>query len=97
MIIRKLQEIANNSLYDAILLAESRSFPFKSIYIDPNGECAITFKGHIPERIIQEFFFDINPNINCDSTIDNEEVIYNVDFTYYNSTTEIYTREGWKY
>lgn len=97
MLIHNISQVENKSLHDAILIARLQGFSLESVYIDPNQECAIRFKGQMPESVIQEFFFNINPNVNCDSRIEDEELEYNVDFTYYPSFTEIYTREGWKF
>ena len=97
MIIREISKIQNNLLHDAILIAENMGFKFKSLYVDRNWECSITFDGEMPEKAIQLFFANINPNVNCDSMISDEEVVYNLDYTYGEDKTEIYTRDGWKY
>ena len=100
MRITELKHIGNDTLYDAVYLT-SLHFPFVSLYIDPNGECALTFKGELPEKEIQSFFFNMNPNINSDSKIEDERIEYNLDYTYRNFGqgffTEIYTRDGWRY
>ena len=97
MIIREISKIQNNLLHDAILIAENMGFKFKSLYIDKDNECAVDFEGEMPEEVIQLFFSNLNPNVNCDSMISDEEVVYNRDYTYGEDETEIYTREGWKY
>ena len=99
MIIREISKITNDSLHDAILIAENMGFKFKSLYVDRNWECSITFDGEMPEKAIQLFFANINPNVNCDSEISEEIVVYNKDYTYGfdDLLTEIYTRDGWKY
>lgn len=99
--ITELNHISNDMLHDAAYLT-SLNYPFVSLYIDPNGECALTFKGELPEKEIQAFFFNMNPNINCDSKIEDEKIEYNLDYTYRDCGkqgffTEIYTRDGWKY
>ena len=97
MIIRELSKVTNAPLHDAIYLAELKGYKFLSLYIDRDKECAITFKGEIPEEEIKRFFFNINPNVTCDSEVANEEVVYNRDYDYSANTTSIYTRDGWKY
>lgn len=74
MLIHNISQVENKPLHDAILIAKLQGFSLESVYIDPNQECAIRFKGQMPENIIQEFFFNINPNINCDSRIEDEEL-----------------------
>ena len=56
------------------------------VYIDPDKECAVEFKGHMSEEDIKLFFFNMNPNITG-----------GIDYTYRENSTEIYTRDGWKY
>lgn len=101
MILHKLEEIKNASLHDAILITtltdNGDKYSLVDVYIDPNKECAIEFKGHMSEKDIKLFFFNMNPNITSESSPKNERAEYNLDYSYRNDVTEIYTREGWKY
>lgn len=98
MIIRDLNNVENAMLHDAILIA-SYTYNFNRVYVDPNKECAIIFSGKMSEKDIQNFFFNMNENITCDSCIKDEKVEEGYDYQYdsKNDVTEIYTRNGWKY
>jgi len=67
------------------------------VYIDPDKECAVEFKGHMSEEDIKLFFFNMNPNITSKSSSKDEKVTGGIDYTYRENSTEIYTRDGWKY
>ena len=95
MIIRELSKVNNGILYDAILLATYAGYPMKSVYVDCDNECAVTFDGEMTELIIKEFFFSMNSNVTCD--LEPEDVVYDEDYQYIDGNTVIYTKEGWKY
>ena len=95
MIIRELSKVKNAVLHDAILVATYQKHSFVSVYVDPNKECAITFLGELPEKDIQLFFANLNPDTTC--AIEDEKIEYNIDYTYYDGRTKIYTRIGYKY
>ena len=101
-IIRELNKVENNKLHDAILLTtlvDNNKYKFIKVYVDPNKECAIYFKGHLPYRYIQLFFFNLRDNITSSSKIEDEEIIAfkDYEYNYDDNTTAIYTRDGWKY
>lgn len=57
-IIRTLNKVENASLQDAILLTEltdNNKYNFTKLYINPNRECTIYFKGILPLKAIQAF------------------------------------------
>lgn len=61
-IIRELNKVENALLHDAILLTElinDNKYNFIKLYIDPNHECAVYFKGILSHRDIQSFFFNL--------------------------------------
>ena len=101
-IIRELNKVENASLHDAILLTElinNNKYNFIKLYIDPNSECAIYFKGLLSHRDIQAFFFNLRDDITSSSRIEDEsiEAFKDYEYNYDNNTTAIYTRDGWKY
>ena len=101
-IIKDLYKVENNKLYDAILLTElinDNKYNFIKLYIDPNSECAIYFKGLLSHRDIQAFFFNLRDDITSSSRIEDEniEAFKDYEYDYDNTTTAIYTRDGWKY
>lgn len=101
-IIRRLKEVKNSKLHDAILLTtlvDNNKYTFIKVYIDPNKECAIYFKGLLSYRDIQAFFFNLRDDITSSSKIEDEKIkaLREFEYDYDNNTTAIYTRDGWKY
>ena len=65
-IIRELHKIENNKLHDAILLTElinDNKYNFIKLYVDPNDECAVYFKGLLSYKDIQPFILKMAGNI----------------------------------
>lgn len=101
-IIRRLKEIKNSKLHDAILLTtlvDNNKYTFIKVYVDPNKECAIYFKGLLSYKDIQSFFFNLRDGITSSSKIEDEKIkaLREFEYDYDNNTTAIYTRDGWKY
>ena len=101
-IIRDLYKVENSKLYDAILLTElinDNKYNFIKLYIDPNSECAVYFKGLLSYKDIQAFFFNLRDDVTSSSRIEDEsiEAFKDYEYNYDNNTTAIYTRDGWKY
>ena len=101
-IIRELNKVENTSLHDAILLitlVDNNKYKFDKLYVDPNRECAIYFKGLLSYRDIQSFFFNLRDDITSSSKIEDEKikVLREFKYDYDNNITAIYTRDGWKY
>ena len=100
-IIRELNKVENTSLHDAILLTtlvDNNKYKFDKLYIDPNSECAVYFKGLLSYKDMQAFFFNLREDITSSSRIEDEIVMAFKDYEYgENYTTVIYTRDGWKY
>ena len=101
-IIRTLNKVENASLHDAILLTtlvDNGKYNFTKVYIDPSNECAVYFKGILPLKVIQSFFFNLRDDITSSSRIEDEEItaFKDYEYNYDDNTTAIYTRDGWKY
>lgn len=101
-IIRELKKVENNKLHDAILLTElinDNKYNFIKLYVDPNDECAVYFKGLLSYKDIQAFFFNLRDDITSESKIEDEsiEAFKDYEYNYDDNTTAIYTRNGWKY
>ena len=101
-IIRTLNKVENASLHDAILLTEltdNNKYNFIKLYVDPNRECAIYFKGILPLKAIQAFFYNLRDDITSSSRIEDENIkaFKDYEYNYDDNTTAIYTRDGWKY
>ena len=98
-IIRELNKIENNKLHDAILLTtlvDNNKYKFDKLYVDPNKECAVYFKGLLSYKDIQAFFFNLRDDVTSSSRIE-DELVTEGDYEYSDGTTAIYTRDGWKY
>ena len=100
-IIRELNKVENASLHDAILLTTlvNNKYKFDKLYVDPNRECAVYFKGLLSYKDMQAFFFNLRDDITSSSRIEDEsiEAFKDYEYNYDNTTTAIYTRDGWKY
>ena len=100
-IIRELNKVKNASLHDAILLttlANNNKYKFDKLYIDPNRECTVYFKGLLSYKDMQAFFFNLRNDITSSSRIEDEIAMAFKDYEYGEDyTTVIYTRDGWKY
>jgi len=101
-IIRELKKVENNKLHDAILLTtlvDNNKYKFNKLYVNPDKECAIYFKGILPLKVIQAFFFNLRDNVTSSSRIEDEEItaFKDYEYNYDDNTTAIYTRDGWKY
>ena len=100
-IIRELNKIENSRLHDAILLTtlvDNNKYKFDKLYVDPNRECAVYFKGLLSYKDMQAFFFNLREDITSSSRIKDEIVMAFKDYEYgEDNTTVIYTRDGWKY
>lgn len=101
-IIRDLYKVENNKLHDAILLTElinDNKYNFIKLYVDPNDECAVYFKGLLSYKDIQAFFFNLRDDITSESKIEDEsiEAFKDYEYNYDDNTTAVYTRNDWKY
>ena len=101
-IIRELNKVENALLHDAILLTtlvDNNKYKFNKLYVDPNNECAIYFKGLLSHRDIQALLFNLKDDITSSSRIEDEsiEAFKDYEYNYDDNTTAIYTRDGWKY
>ena len=101
-IIRELNKVENASLHDTILLTtlvDNNKYKFDKLYVDPNNECAIYFKGLLSYRDIQSFFFNLRDDITSSSRIEDEsiEAFKDYEYNYNDKTKAIYTRDGWTY
>ena len=101
-IIRSLDKVENALLHDAILLTtlvDNNKYKFDRLYVDPNRECAIYFKGLLSYKDVQAFFFNLRDDITSLSRIEDEsiETFKDYEYNYDDNITAIYTKDGWKY
>ena len=97
MIVRKLEEVKNALLHDAILIATLQGNKFDKLYIDKEGGCSIRFSNKMSILNIKLFLGNLNPNLNkslneieveyfkdYEFTDDNKSIIYAIDSFNYN-------------
>ena len=101
-IIRELNKVENILLHDAILLTtlvDNNKYKFDRLYVDPNRECAVYFKGLLSYKDVQLFFFNLRDDITSSSRIEDEviETFKDYEYNYDDNITAIYTKDGWKY
>ena len=101
-IIRSLDKVENALLHDAILLTtlvDNNKYKFDRLYVDPNRECAVYFKGLLSYKDVQAFFFNLRDDITSLSRIEDEsiETFKDYEYNYDDNITAIYTKDGWKY
>lgn len=98
MIVRKLEEVTNALLHDAILIATLQGNTFNRVYVDNEGGCNIKFSNKMNIDDIKLFLDNLNPNKNkslkdidvqylrdYEFTDDDECIIYTNDSFNYNS------------
>lgn len=94
-IYRSIRELPTKFLRDIISAAGQflKDWPFEELRMDSKGECAITFRGEMPEDAISALLVNLDPNL--------EEieipVEYNRDYDYIDGNTLVYTKDGYDY
>ena len=63
MIVRKLEEVTNTLLHDAILIATLQGNNFNRVYIDNEGGCNIKFSNKMNIDSIKLFLVNLNPHL----------------------------------
>lgn len=97
MIYRRIEDIPYPFLHDAVLLMDKYTEGFKEVYVYPDGECEITLKGELTGEQIKRALCDLDPDVTCESSIDNYKPEYFRDFNYFKGDTFIYTKENIDY
>lgn len=96
MIVRKLEEITNATLHDAILIATLQGNKFDRIYVDNEGGCNIKFSNKMNIDNIKLFLDNLNPNE--DKSLEDIDVQYYEDYEFTDDEcTIIYTPDSFNY
>ena len=96
MIVRKLEEITNATLHDAILIATLQGNKFDRIYVDNEGGCNIKFSNKMNIDNIKLFLDNLNPKE--DKSLENINVQYYEDYEFTDDEcTIIYTPDSFNY
>ena len=70
MIIRKLEEVKNALLHDAILIATQQGYRFNRVYVDNEGGCSIKFSCKMNIDDIKLFLVNLSPKYLDKSLVD---------------------------
>ena len=82
MIVRKLEEVKNALLHDAILIATLQGNKFDKLYIDKEGGCSVRFSNKMSMLNIKLFVANLNPNKYLDKSLNEIEVEYFKDYEF---------------
>ena len=95
MIVRKLEEVTNAILHDAILIATLQGNNFNRVYIDKEGSCNIKFSHKMNSDNIKLFLDNLNPNE--DKSLEDIDVQYYKDYEFTDDNEcIIYTPDSFK-
>lgn len=96
---RSIEEIPYNRLRETINSAVTfLNREFKKCYMDPKGECAVTFGGELSLDEIRAFLININPEVARTADVfKTYPVTRSKDFDYIDGDTYIYTPDGINY
>lgn len=100
MIFRTIEDIPYPFLHDAIFLMDKYTKGFKSVYMDPKGECAITLKGLLEDKhTLQRIMGDLDPYITSETLFSDYNPEMFLDYSWSSDYTEtyIYTKKGIDY
>ena len=97
MIVRKLEEVKNDLLHDAILIAIKQGYKFNRVYIDKEGGCNIKFSCKMNIDDIKLFLGNlISPNE--DISLKDIDVQYYKDYEFTDDCEcIIYTPDSFNY
>ena len=82
MIIRKLEEITNATLHDAILIATWQGNNFNRVYVDNEGGCNIKFSNKMNIDDIKLFFANLSPNKYLNKSLEDIDIQYYKDYEF---------------
>ena len=95
MIVRKLEEVTNALLHDAILIATLQGNNFNRVYIDKEGGCNIKFSNKMNIDDIKLFLDNLNPYE--DKSLEDINVQYYEDYEFTDDECIIYAPDSFNY
>lgn len=97
----EINTIEISFLYDAAMVCKKIGHKLRSIYIDPSGECAISYWGDLAlnarARILQNYLPDDVPYEECYQMVQNERYCEWFERDKPNGFTTFYTPDGLDY
>ena len=98
MIVRKLEEVKNALLHDAILIAIKQGYKFNRVYIDKEGGCNIKFSCKMNIDDIKLFLVNLSPNKYLDKSLEDIDIQYYKDYEFIDDCEcIIYTPDSFNY
>ena len=82
MIVRKLEEVKNALLHDAILITTLQGYKFNRVYVDNEGGCNIKFSCKMNIDDIKLFFANLSPNKYLNKSFKTIDVQYYKDYEF---------------
>ena len=82
MIVRKLEEVKNALLHDAILITTLQGYKFNRVYVDNEGGCNIKFSCKMNIDDIKLFFANLNPNKYLNKSLEDIDIQYYKDYEF---------------
>ena len=96
MIVRKLEEVTNAILHDAILIATLQGNNFNRVYVDKECGCNIKFSNKMNIDDIKLFLVNLNPKE--DKSLEDIDVQYYKDYEFTeDNECIIYTPNSFNY
>ena len=82
MIVRKLEEVKNALLHDAILITTLQGYKFNRVYVDNEGGCNIKFSCKMNIDDIKLFLVNLSPNKYINKGLDEIDIEYYKDYEF---------------
>ena len=82
MIIRKLEEVKNALLHDAILITTLQGYKFNRVYVDNESGCNIKFSCKMNIDDIKLFLVNLSPNKYINKGLDEIDIEYYKDYEF---------------
>ena len=98
MIIRKLEEVKNALLHDAILITTLQGYKFNRVYVDNEGGCNIKFSCKMNIDDIKLFLVNLSPNKYLNKSLEDIDIQYYKDYEFTDDCEcIIYAPDSFKY
>ena len=80
MIVRKLEEVKNALLHDAILITTLQGYKFNRVYVDNKGGCNIKFSCKMNIDDINMLLVNFSPNKYLNKILEDIDIQYYKDY-----------------
>ena len=98
MIVRKLEEVKNALLHDAILITTLQGYKFNRVYVDNEGGCNIKFSCKMNIDDIKLLLVNLSPNKYLNKSLEDIDIQYYKDYEFTDDCEcIIYTPDSFNY